>query len=249
HKNLNFSHQLIHKKHKPPITFFYYPHLTYQPTHSQNSSTKNQNFSILKNPNKTSTITLLKIIQIPPYLQLQKQTFYSKSSHTHFTPKSNILHAHSFISNKTKLPLLHKPQQYPSQKSIPNSSLLSSITLSTLINQPPTHLPHSSFHPLPQHLIIHQFKTLKNLTPKITFIYPHPLSHPILHLLPHPNLKSLKHHFYPYSFKLTQKLKTLTIHIYQPYISLIKQLFPNPNIIIHPFHILQSLNPPLNMSR
>ena len=49
--------------------------------------------------------------------------------------------------------------------------------------------------------------------------------------------------------KLRQKVKTVTIDMYEPYMSLIKQLFPNAKIIIDRFHIVQSLNRALNMSR
>jgi LytS/YehU family sensor histidine kinase len=36
-------------------------------------------FSIVKDGKKTSTITLLKIMEMPSYLELQKQRFYCKS--------------------------------------------------------------------------------------------------------------------------------------------------------------------------
>ena len=63
-KNLNFSDEVIEKKHKGRMSLFYYAELTYQPTHCENCSTKNENFSIVKNGKKTSTITLLKIMEI-----------------------------------------------------------------------------------------------------------------------------------------------------------------------------------------
>ena len=47
------------------MSLFYYAELTYQPTHSENCSTKNENFSIVKDGKKTSTITLLKIMEMP----------------------------------------------------------------------------------------------------------------------------------------------------------------------------------------
>ena len=52
-------------------------------------------------------------------------------------------------------------------------------------------------------------------------------------------LKIAKDHFYRYSLKL-RKVKTVTIDMYEPYMSLIKQLFPNAKIIIDRFHIVQS---------
>ena len=45
------------------------------------------------------------------YLELQKQRFYCKSCDSHFTAKSNIVDAHCFISNKTKLAVLDKAQE------------------------------------------------------------------------------------------------------------------------------------------
>ena len=44
-----------------------------------------------------------------------KQRFYCKSCDSHFTAKSNIVDAHCFISNKTKLAVLDKAQEYRSQ--------------------------------------------------------------------------------------------------------------------------------------
>uniref|UniRef100_UPI000B2B19A0 transposase family protein n=1 Tax=Staphylococcus haemolyticus TaxID=1283 RepID=UPI000B2B19A0 len=84
-KNINFSDEVIEKKLKGRMSLFYYAELTDQPTHCENSSTKNENFSIVKNGKKTSTITLLKIMEMPAYLELQKQRFYCKSCDSHFT--------------------------------------------------------------------------------------------------------------------------------------------------------------------
>ena len=50
------------------MSLFYYAEFTYQPTHCQ------QNF-YSKNSKKTSTITLLKIMEMPAYLELQNKDF------------------------------------------------------------------------------------------------------------------------------------------------------------------------------
>ncbi|MFZ7820269.1 ISL3-like element ISSha1 family transposase [Staphylococcus haemolyticus] len=248
-KNLNFSDEVIEKKHKGRMSLFYYAELTYQPTHCENCSTKNENFSIVKNGKKTSTITLLKIMEMPAYLELQKQRFYCKSCDSHFTAKSNIVDAHCFISNKTKLAVLDKAQEYRSQKSIAKSCLVSSMTVSRVINQAASDVGQSSFDALPEHLMMDEFKSVKNVIGKMSFIYADAVSHRIVDVVADRKLKSLKDHFYRYSLKLRQKVKTVTIDMYEPYMSLIKQLFPNAKIIIDRFHIVQSLNRALNMSR
>ena len=73
-----------------------------------------------------------------------KQRFYCKSCDSHFTAKSNIVDAHCFISNKTKLAVLDKVQEYRSQKSIAKSCLVSSMTVSRVINQAASDVGQSS---------------------------------------------------------------------------------------------------------
>ena len=98
---------------------------------------------------KPQRLLYLKIMEMPAYLELQKQRFYCKSCDSHFTAKSNIVDAHCFISNKTKLvEVLDKAQEYRSQKSIAKSCLVSSMTVSRVINQA-RDVGQSSFDALP----------------------------------------------------------------------------------------------------
>ena len=82
----------------------------------------------------------------------------------------------------------------------------------------------------------------------MSFIYADAVSHRIVDVVADRKLKSLKDHFSLF-FKTQTKVKTVTIDMYEPYMSLNKQLFPNAKIIIDRFHIVQSLNRALNMSR
>ncbi|MBV6667729.1 transposase family protein, partial [Staphylococcus haemolyticus] len=148
-KNINFSDEVIEKKYKGRMSLFYYAELTYQPTYCENCLAKNDNFSIVKNGKKTSTITLLKIMEMPAYLNLQKQRFYCKTCDSHFTAKSDIVDDYCFISNKTKLAVLNKAQECRSQKSIAKSCLISSMTVSRVINQAASDVGQSSFDALP----------------------------------------------------------------------------------------------------
>ena len=82
----------------------------------------------------------------------------------------------------------------------------------------------------------------------MSFIYADAVSHRIVDVVADRKLKSLKD-FLSLFFETQTKVKTVTIDMYEPYMSLIKQLFPNAKIIIDRFHIVQSLNRALNMSR
>ncbi|PTK63658.1 ISL3 family transposase, partial [Staphylococcus borealis] len=55
--------------------------------------------------------------------------------------------------------------------------------------------------------------------------------------------------FYHFSLEERKKVKTVSIDMFEAYIYMIQELFPNARIIIDRFHIVQSLNRALNMSR
>ena len=56
------------------------------------------------------------------------------------------------------------------QKSIAKSCLISSMTVSRVINQA-SDVGQSSFDALPEHLMMDEFKSVKNVTGKMSFIY------------------------------------------------------------------------------
>ena len=122
------------------------------------------------------------------------------------------------------------------------------MTVSRVINQAASDVGQSSFDALPEHLMMDEFKSVKNVIGKMSFIYADAVSHRIVDVVADRKLKSLKDHFIAI-LETQTKVKTVTIDMYEPYMSLIKQLFPNAKIIIDRFHIVQSLNRALNMSR
>ena len=58
----------------------------------------------------------------------------------------------------------------PLSKSIAKSCLISSMTVSRVINQA-SDVGQSSFDALPEHLMMDEFKSVKNVTGKMSFIY------------------------------------------------------------------------------
>ena len=82
----------------------------------------------------------------------------------------------------------------PLSKSIAKSCLISSMTVSRVINQAASDVDQSSFDALPEHLMMDEFKSVKNVTGKMSFIYAD-LSHRIVDVVADRKLKSLKDHF------------------------------------------------------
>ena len=62
-------------------------------------------------------------------------------------------------------------------------------------------------------------------------------------------LNSLLTYFSYYTYKARSKVKLIVIDMYSPYISLIKVMFPNAEIIIDKFHLTQLISTSLNKTR
>ena len=62
-------------------------------------------------------------------------------------------------------------------------------------------------------------------------------------------LNSLLKYFSYYTHKARSKVKLIVIDMYSPYISLIKTMFPNADIIIDNFHLTQLISTSLNKTR
>ena len=62
-------------------------------------------------------------------------------------------------------------------------------------------------------------------------------------------LLSLMQYFGKYSNKALKNVKYIVIDMYSPYVSLIKKMFPNANIVIDNFHLIQLISRSLNKTR
>ena len=52
-----------------------------------------------------------------------------------------------------------------------------------------------------------------------------------------------------YPRKVRKKVKTICIDIYPPYMNIIRERFPNAEVIIDRFHMVQNINRELNKAR
>ena len=133
-------------------------------------------------------------MEMPAYLELQNKDFIVN----HVTV---ILLLNLILSTLIALFLikqnlvLDKAQEYRSQKSIAKSCLVSSMTVSRVINQAASDVGQSSFDALPEHLMMDEFKSVKNVIGKMSFIYADAVSHRIVDVVADRKLKSLKDHF------------------------------------------------------
>lgn len=93
-----------------------------------------------------------------------------------------------------------------------------------------------------------EFKSVKQVDSAMSFIFCDATSHKIIDIVRDRKLYSLKNLF-RFLLKERNKILTVTSDMYKPYMSLIKEVSHNAQIIIDKFHIVQALNRALNMSR
>lgn len=183
------------------------------------------------------------------FLILKKQRFYCKHCCTYFTAQTNIVDVHCHISKNTRLTILDKATTIRSQKSIAKSCGVSNSTVSRMINHTAQAIKQLPFSSLPKHILMDEFKSVKQVDSAMSFIFCDATSHKIIDIVRDRKLYSLKNYFFLFPLKERNKVLTVTIDMYEPYMSLIKEVFPNAQIIIDRFHIVQALNRALNISR
>ncbi|NHA39644.1 ISL3 family transposase, partial [Staphylococcus schleiferi] len=104
-------------------------------------------------------------------------------------------------------------------------------------------------HVLPEHLAFDEFKSTKDVEGAMSFIYCDSVTHDIIDILPDRRKHKLEAYFLKFSRKQRERVKTISIDMFPPYIALIQDLFPHAEIIMDRFHIVQAINREINRCR
>lgn len=90
--------------------------------------------------------------------------------------------------------------------------------------------------------MVNEFKVVKaNDTAAMSFLFANAKTHEVLDLLPDRRLAQLRSYFLQYPRQAREKVKTVSMDIYSPYMSLVKEVFPKAEIILDRFHLMQLL--------
>ncbi|GEN58035.1 hypothetical protein GCM10012290_25630 [Halolactibacillus alkaliphilus] len=109
--------------------------LTYTPTHCDRCRVENEDYTIIKNGTKTSTIVIPAGITKKTYLKLRKQRFYCKHCQTTFVAKTSLVNEGCFISKDTRLQARVKSAEARSVKDIARDCAVSPTTVQREINK------------------------------------------------------------------------------------------------------------------
>ena len=248
-KNITFGkNNCSEKRIKGKQSKVFYGTLTYHPTHCANCGMENDSYSIIKYGFKTSRLTLNSTTHYPTYLALKKQRFYCKNCQTTFSAETKEVDRSCFIVNAVKQSIAVEAQDKISMKDLANRHFVSPVTVTRIIEQFAKSF-QINFNALPEHLSFDEFKSVKSVAGKLSFIYADSKDHSIIGILPSRRLTCLKEHFQRYSLTVRSQVKTIVIDMNTPYFSLIHTLFPEAKIIIDRFHLVQLVSRSLNKTR
>ncbi|PNZ69627.1 ISL3 family transposase, partial [Staphylococcus croceilyticus] len=150
---------------------------------------------------------------------------------------SEIVDKHCVISNNTKKVILDKSVQDRSVKSISESTNTSFHTVTRIINEAAKEIAQTPFKSLPEHIMIDELKTVNG---QMSMVYCDGLTHQFGDIIESRKKRFVLDYFYHFSLEERKKVKTVSIDMFEAYIYMIQELFPNARIVIDRFHIVQS---------
>lgn len=220
--------------------------ITYIPKVCTKCGCINENYSIVKNGNKTVKVLFNRSGNNPIILRIKKQRFFCKHCKSTFIAETTLTEKSCFISNDVKKSIITDLCEFKSMKLIAKEHYVSTNTVSRVLRS--TEIRNRKNH-LPEAIGIDEFKSLKNVDAAMSVNITDLESNKIFDIVSDRRKGHLKQYFLSYSLEARKKVKIVTMDMYDPYFEITKEVFPNAKIVIDKFHIVQLLNRSLNKYR
>lgn len=234
-KNMIFSDGVYHKAIKGVTHTILTAKLEYSDQVCPNCGS---NHNLIKYGFKPSTVRCSRAGDYPVLIDLKKQKMYCKDCNKYFLLESKIVDKHCNISNQVKRHILASLTKKLSSKDIGHDNYVSTTTVARFMAKFDNAF-NVDFLYLPEHLSFDEFKSTKDAKGAMSFIYLNSDTHKVIDIVENRQLHSLKKYFLCFPRYVRDKVKTVCIDMYSPYVSLIKELFVNAEIIIDRFHIVK----------
>ena len=222
--------------------------LTYNPSACPCCGVKNEQFSIVKNGFISSRVKWLSVAHYPTYLLLKKQRFLCRHCDSSFLAKSSEIDKHCFISKRVKQSILIELGDAISFKDLAKRHFVSPTTINRILVSGGKDVSNQFLH-LPQNLCFDEFTSVKNNSGRYSFIYSDSSTHKIIDILIDNKKPTLEKHFLKYPLRVRRQVKTIVVDMNAAYFKLAKRLFPNAEVIIDRFHLVQLISRSLNITR
>ena len=242
-KNIILDHTFKKEKIKGQTHFIFKGILTYSPSKCECC---NSNKVVKNGFNEPTTINLLKLSGIPSRLTLKKQRFKCKQCNRKFVARTSLVLKHCHISQNVKLSILKALTATLSFKQISKEHNVSENTTIRILKSCRQQVEVNCYKSLPQHLCFDEIKSTKDSKHSMSFVFLDAKTHDFIDIVEGRTKYILNSYFLRFKRKTKNKVKTICIDIYLPYMDIIKKHFPNARIIIDRFHIIQNINRELN---
>lgn len=223
--------------------------LSYEPSFcSRCGCIFNDNQTYEKTGFKSSDILLLDVCGHSCILRLKKKRFLCHFCNKKFFADTSIVNKGCFISNSVKYAIALDLKNKISEKDIAKRYHVSPNTVEGIIDSPYEDKKLYKNH-LPEGLSFDEFKSVKSTDGAMSFHMVDGKPSKTIDIVEDRRLTNLMKYFSYYSHKVRSKVKSIVIDMYSLYISLIKKMFPNANIIIDKFHLVNLISTSLNKTR
>jgi len=180
--------------------------------------------------------------------RIRKQKFlWKKCGHTSIAHLTDI-QPNNHIIDKVKQTAAMELSENVSQKHI---ALDNNISTQTVMRAAEGLFVYNktNFHYLPQNIAFDDFKSGKFATSGMSMILIDSVNHRILDVMKDRGAGQLRAYFNQYSPAARAAVKTITVDLFTPYRAMIKDLFPNANIVADRFHVVTQAYRELNKVR
>lgn len=141
-------------------------------------------------------------------LKLKKQRFFCKHCESTFIAETSLVDRHCFIANPVKTTIAMELRHEQSMKLVGQHMNVSSSTVMRILRRVGEDLkPH--YHYLPEHLSIDEFKSVKNVSGAMSFIFIDAVNHKVIDIVENRQQHYLSDYFMRYSMKARMKVKPL----------------------------------------
>lgn len=181
---------------------------------------------IIKYGFKLSHVRFSKVGDYPLIIDLKKQKMFCKKCGHYFIVSSNLVDKFSCISNQLKKSIFSDLTRKLPMKDIAFDNFVSSNTVARILAKFDNSF-NVDFNILPKHLCFDEFKSTRDAKGAMSFIFCDADNHKIIDIVENRQLLFLKRYFYSFTKSVRDKVESICIDIYSPYISLIKDLFVN----------------------
>ena len=182
----------------------------------------------------------------PRVLSLTKAKYDCTDCGTYFTPIPYFIEVGATISSVVKAAIFLDLRVKMSMKDVARRYFVSPAFCWKILDQIPLKQP---FRRLPEVLCFDEFKATQNSDNGLAFVYSDGMTHELLDILESRKQKDLMAYFFKFPRSERLKVKTIVMDMNASYPALLPVLFPNAQLVIDGFHVVQQLSRAFNQLR